>query len=95
LQRIRRNREGDKLGLNERLNGDELGFELGLNPNGSDAHLLGQIPTNRLEERVHTRWPDRSAVAGALGLSWASNWVVRGADEAGQVGPMAGFHLKA
>jgi hypothetical protein len=70
-QWIRKNQEGDKLGLNKWPKGYELGFGLGLNPNGSEARLLGWIPPNGLVERVHTQWPDRSTVAGALDLGWA------------------------
>jgi hypothetical protein len=67
-QRIWRNRERDKLGLNERLNGYELGLGSGLNPNRWDARFLGWIPANGLVERVHSWQPDRSTVTGALGL---------------------------
>jgi hypothetical protein len=56
--------------LNEWLNGYELGFGSGLSPKGSDERLLGQILANGLVERVHTRWPDQPATAGALGLGW-------------------------
>jgi hypothetical protein len=38
-----------KLGLNERLNGYELGFGSGLSPNGSDPRLTSLI---QLERRV-------------------------------------------
>jgi hypothetical protein len=70
-QWIRKNQEGDKLGLNEWLKGYELSFGSSLNPNGSEARLLGRIPPNGLVERVRTQRSDQSVVAGALGLGWA------------------------
>jgi hypothetical protein len=85
----------DKLGLNEWLKGYELRFGLCLNPNGLDAHLLGQIPANGLVEWVRTRRPDRSTAAGSLGLGWADNWATRGEGEVGQVWLVAGFQPKA
>jgi hypothetical protein len=67
----------DKLGSNEWLNGYELRFGSGLNPNGSDACLLGRIHGNRFVERVRTQRSDRSAAAGVLRLGWASYWAAR------------------
>jgi hypothetical protein len=52
----------------------EVRFGSGLNPNGSGACLLGRILANGLVERVRTWRLDRSAAAGALGLSWAGYW---------------------
>jgi hypothetical protein len=85
------NWEADKVGLNEWLKGYELRFGSGLNPNGSDARLLGRIPANGLVEWVCTQRPDRSTADGALGLGWAG----RGEGEAGKVGPVASFWPKA
>jgi hypothetical protein len=68
---------------NERLNGYELGFGLGLSPNGSDERLLGRILANGLVERVRTWWPDRPAAAGVLGLDWLC-WAAHKVGKAGQ-----------
>jgi hypothetical protein len=42
--------------LNEWLNRYELGFGLGLSPNGSGVRLLGWILANGLVELVRTQW---------------------------------------
>jgi hypothetical protein len=76
-----------KKGINavsyEQLNEYELGFRSGLSPNGSDERLLGRILANELVVRVRTRWPDRPAAAGLLGLGWATRKV----GKVGQAGP--------
>jgi hypothetical protein len=76
-------RKGINTVSNKQLNGYELGFGSGLSSNGSDERLLGRILANGLVERVHTRWLDRPAAAGLLGLGWAACKV----GKAGQAGP--------
>jgi hypothetical protein len=76
---------------NERLNGYELGFGLGLSPNGSDERLLGRILANGLVEQVRTRWLDRPAAAGLLGLG-GLGWAAR---NVGKAGRLAGFQPKS
>jgi hypothetical protein len=78
-------RKGVNTISNEQLNEYELGFGLGLSPNRSDEHLLGQILANELVELVRTRWPDWPVVAGVLGLGWLG-WAMRKVGQARPTG---------
>jgi hypothetical protein len=76
----------DKLSLNERLNGYELRFGLGLSPNGSDPRLTGRIQPERRVRPIG--WLGRAtSLLGCLGHAWRG----RGGGEAGQPGRRLGF----